>query len=182
MNFVTLTCPNCGGKLQITEDIDKFACTHCGNEHVVIRREGIVSIAPLTDELQKIKRGTDKTAAELAIVRLKYELQEVELKVNQLFDLSDMKNKLYLGMIKNGLQKMKKLSFLESSFVDYQKISDKLLDLNEDEIEQLIKILDPKGKQTKKPHIVKLRQIIILKQRKKTIVEQLYINQNIANS
>jgi predicted RNA-binding Zn-ribbon protein involved in translation (DUF1610 family) len=39
-DFVTLTCPNCGGKLQITPDINRFACTHCGNEHIVTLRTG----------------------------------------------------------------------------------------------------------------------------------------------
>ena len=36
-NYVTLTCPSCGGKLQITEDIDRFTCAYCGNEYFVKR-------------------------------------------------------------------------------------------------------------------------------------------------
>lgn len=34
-DFVTLSCPTCGGQLQITKDIERFACGHCGNEHIV---------------------------------------------------------------------------------------------------------------------------------------------------
>ncbi|MFL7795121.1 MAG: hypothetical protein AB8I69_23480 [Anaerolineae bacterium] len=30
LDSITLTCPSCGGKLQVTNDIDRFACTHCG--------------------------------------------------------------------------------------------------------------------------------------------------------
>ena len=40
-NFVTLTCPSCGGKLEITEDVEKFACGNCGNEHIVNRRGNV---------------------------------------------------------------------------------------------------------------------------------------------
>jgi predicted RNA-binding Zn-ribbon protein involved in translation (DUF1610 family) len=39
--FVILSCPSCGAKLQITDEIDKFACNHCGNELVVKRGGGI---------------------------------------------------------------------------------------------------------------------------------------------
>jgi len=45
-DFVTLTCPSCGGKLQITQDIDHFACAHCGTEHTVRRSGGTISLAP----------------------------------------------------------------------------------------------------------------------------------------
>jgi len=73
-NFITLTCPTCGGKLQITDDIERFACSHCGNEHIVKRGGGIVSLAPVTESLNQIKVGVDKTASELAIKRLKEEI------------------------------------------------------------------------------------------------------------
>ena len=48
-DLFTLTCPTCGGKLQITPDIDRFACTHCGNEHLVKRSEGVIAIQPLAE-------------------------------------------------------------------------------------------------------------------------------------
>ena len=77
-DFVTLSCPTCGGHLQITKDIDCFACAHCGNEHVVNRGGGIVTLAPVVDGLERIQRGTDRTAKELAIRRMKEELAEAE--------------------------------------------------------------------------------------------------------
>jgi outer membrane murein-binding lipoprotein Lpp len=79
--FVTLSCPTCGGKLEITEDIDRFACGNCGNEHIVIRRGGIVSIAPVIEELQKIGGGTDRTASELAIKRLTNEIHQLRSEI-----------------------------------------------------------------------------------------------------
>jgi DNA-directed RNA polymerase subunit RPC12/RpoP len=77
-DFVTLTCPTCGGKLQITPDIDRFACTHCGNEHLVKRGQGVIAIQPLAESLIGLKRATDRTASELAIRRLTDELQQLQ--------------------------------------------------------------------------------------------------------
>jgi len=75
--FLTLTCPSCGGKLQITQDVDRFACSYCGVEHIVKRGGGIVSIAPVIESLKRVQEGTDKTASELAIVRLQKEIQSL---------------------------------------------------------------------------------------------------------
>jgi hypothetical protein len=77
-DFVTLTCPSCGGKLQITDDIDRFACAHCGTEHVVRRGGGLVSLAPVVDGIQQVRMGVDKTASELAIRRLSEEIAELQ--------------------------------------------------------------------------------------------------------
>ncbi|MCC6457290.1 MAG: hypothetical protein IT328_20215 [Caldilineaceae bacterium] len=76
--FVTLSCPSCGGKLQITQDMDRFACGYCGNEHVVKRQGGVVMLAPVVEGLRRVQMGTDKTAAELAIIRLEKELGPAE--------------------------------------------------------------------------------------------------------
>jgi hypothetical protein len=83
-DFITLTCPNCAGKLQITDDINRFACMYCGVEHVVRRGGGIVTLQPVVDELKKVstgisgvKVGVDRTASELAIQRLLSEIQEL---------------------------------------------------------------------------------------------------------
>jgi hypothetical protein len=81
--FVSLTCPSCGGKLQITGDIEQFACGYCGTEYVVKRGVGIVSLAPGVEELKRIQIGTDKMASELAIPRLRAELEELEDKVSE---------------------------------------------------------------------------------------------------
>ena len=80
--FVTLSCPNCGGKLEITSDIDRFACGHCGIEHLVRRQGGIVSLSPVVDQLEKIEAGTDRTANELTLVRLSKESYELSAAVD----------------------------------------------------------------------------------------------------
>lgn len=84
-DFVSLTCPSCGGKLQITKDIDRFACGYCGNEHVVKRAGGIISIAPLVEKLTDVQVSLDKTGAELAINRLKEEIPMLQSQRQSLF-------------------------------------------------------------------------------------------------
>lgn len=79
-DFVTLSCPSCGGKLKITSDIGRFACTYCGQEHIVNRGEGVIYLSPITDSVQKIETNTNKTASELAIVRLQKEISYWENK------------------------------------------------------------------------------------------------------
>lgn len=88
-DFITLTCPSCGGKLNITSDISRFACTNCGNEHLIKRGGGIVSLVPLTIELRKVQAGVDKTASELAIKRLKEEILDIEIEIDDLLDEID---------------------------------------------------------------------------------------------
>jgi F0F1-type ATP synthase membrane subunit b/b' len=73
-DFITLSCPSCGGKLHITPDIDRFACAHCGNEHLVKRTGGVVALQPLADSLSGLKHATERTASELALRRLSDEL------------------------------------------------------------------------------------------------------------
>ena len=73
-DFVTLSCPTCGGKLEITNNINQFACAHCGNEHVVIRTGGLIALEPIEMDIKKIQVSTDLTASELAIKRLTDEI------------------------------------------------------------------------------------------------------------
>ena len=84
--FITLTCPSCGGKLQITTSMERFACEFCGNEHVVIRQGGVVYLKPIIETLQNIQVGTDKTVSELAIARLKNEIDEIEKVKKEIID------------------------------------------------------------------------------------------------
>jgi hypothetical protein len=64
--------------LQITKDIERFACAHCGKEHLVKRGGGIIALAPVIENMSK---GVDSTASELALVRLEKELADIKPKV-----------------------------------------------------------------------------------------------------
>lgn len=75
MAFVALKCPNCGGRLEVTKEMSTFACGYCGASVTVQRRGGTVSLS-LEEAIARVQVGTDKTAAELAIRRLREEVQE----------------------------------------------------------------------------------------------------------
>jgi hypothetical protein len=80
-DFVTLSCPNCGGKLEITPDIDRFACAYCGQEQIVNRGHGVVSLKPVIDNLEAVQQAVNlnahfssRAADELALQRLEKEI------------------------------------------------------------------------------------------------------------
>ena len=73
-HFVTLNCANCGARLDVYDDMERFACGYCGTEILVQRRGGAVTLKAVTEAIKKVQVGTDKTAAELATVRLRDEL------------------------------------------------------------------------------------------------------------
>jgi hypothetical protein len=75
--LVALKCPNCGGKLEVTGQMSHFACGYCGANVKVLRQGGTVSLS-LEDAIARVQIGTDRTAAELALRRLKEELAEAE--------------------------------------------------------------------------------------------------------
>ena len=83
-DFVSLTCPSCGSRLQVTPDLERFACGYCGNELVVRRGGGIVALQTVVDGLDRmatgvsqVREGVDRTATELAIQRLRQDSKEV---------------------------------------------------------------------------------------------------------
>jgi DNA-directed RNA polymerase subunit RPC12/RpoP len=75
--FINLSCANCGGKLEVYDDMDRFACGYCGTEMLVQRRGGTVALKAVAEAIEKVRKGVDKTAAELAIVRLEKERSEL---------------------------------------------------------------------------------------------------------
>jgi hypothetical protein len=74
---IAMGCPNCGAGLEITSDLETFACTYCGSTIKVTRHGGTVSLKQLEQAINGIKTSTDRIAAELALKRLGGELGEV---------------------------------------------------------------------------------------------------------
>ncbi len=95
-DFVTLACPNCGGKLNITSDQERFTCGFCSYEHIVRRNNGVVSLEPVVRVmkdiesnisnvgagLNKIGFSNEKQVAEQTIARLKGEIADLENQKN----------------------------------------------------------------------------------------------------
>ena len=135
-DFVSLTCPSCGGKLQITDDIDRFACGHCGNEHIVRRSGGIVALAPAVEGLERIQLGTEITACELAIRRLRDDIIALEGEISRLASetcRNDFSN------VRASLQAIGKLSRRESVKTDDIEHCQRLIEhLSSSESQRLI--------------------------------------------
>jgi hypothetical protein len=74
VKLLTLKCPNCSASLEIFPDMDSFACGYCGSQQMVQRRGGTISLKLVTDAIEKVQHGTDRTASELAIQRLTKEI------------------------------------------------------------------------------------------------------------
>jgi ribosomal protein S27E/cell division protein FtsB len=94
-DFISLSCPNCGGKLTITSDVERFTCQFCGHEHIVRRSGGLVALEPVLKNinagLNRVGEGmnqlglnSEKQAAEQTISRLTKEVDELDKKVIQL--------------------------------------------------------------------------------------------------
>jgi DNA-directed RNA polymerase subunit RPC12/RpoP len=74
MKVYILKCANCGGSLEIRSDTESFACGYCGASQIVERKGGVVSLRKIEAALAAVSSSTNKTASELALVRLKGEI------------------------------------------------------------------------------------------------------------
>lgn len=79
-SFVRLQCPGCGAKLEVYPDMERFACGYCGGEILAQRRGGTVALKAVVAAIRQVQKGTDRTAAELALVRLEKELAALRAK------------------------------------------------------------------------------------------------------
>ena len=80
-DIVTLSCPFCGGKLEISQGIDKIVCAHCGNAHIVHHVGGSIALRPMVEEIGKAKEIDAKTTYEMDIGRLNGEIAKLELEI-----------------------------------------------------------------------------------------------------
>lgn len=76
INIISLKCSSCGAILEISPDMEHFACGYCGVEQIVERRGGTVALKQVSEAIARVQKATDKTAAELAIRRLTSEIAD----------------------------------------------------------------------------------------------------------
>jgi hypothetical protein len=79
-DILSLSCPSCGHTFQITNNMDRFNCIVCGNEYIVDRIAGIVTLKPVIDGSKKVQAGVDKDENELDIVMLQAEIEDLKYK------------------------------------------------------------------------------------------------------
>jgi hypothetical protein len=75
---ITLQCPNCGARLEITPDMEIFACGHCGTQQMVRRAGNTVSLKLIGEAVAGVKVNTDRMAAEMAVRRLRDDVEAIE--------------------------------------------------------------------------------------------------------
>lgn len=81
LKVIAMNCPNCGARLDVTSDLDTFACAYCGSTIKVARHGGTVSLVRIEQAIGGIKTSTDRIAAELALKRLQRELGGVTAEI-----------------------------------------------------------------------------------------------------
>lgn len=136
-DFITLACTSCGGKLEITRDIERFACSHCGTEHLVKRGVGVISLAPVVESITKIQEGTSKTASELAIIRIKNEIAEVKDQIEVLMNTKISIAPVY-RFFRYRFQKLGKLNFWNVGFATNKKLEKIMRSLTIEELDELL--------------------------------------------
>jgi len=80
---VPLKCSSCGAALQIAPDVEGFSCSYCGGQQIVLRRGGTIALKLVGESVARVQRGTDRTAAELAVRRLKDDLLSLDSKFQE---------------------------------------------------------------------------------------------------
>jgi predicted RNA-binding Zn-ribbon protein involved in translation (DUF1610 family) len=80
-DLLTLTCPTCGGSLQVTNDVDHFACMHCGNTHIV---DPETRAASLAGEVQTLRAEVTAQRLQSELAILKKRRDEAHLGLTQM--------------------------------------------------------------------------------------------------
>lgn len=83
LKIYKLNCASCNSNLEVPSDIDKFNCSYCGTQQIVQRSGGIIALREVIDAVNRVQIGTDKTAAELALVRLQKEQNNLDYKLDE---------------------------------------------------------------------------------------------------
>ena len=68
-----LTCPCCGGRLAIPQDVSASTCVYCGEDYLVRRETGLIYLSPGLEPGREIKKESELTETERVILRLRKE-------------------------------------------------------------------------------------------------------------
>jgi hypothetical protein len=80
MKIVSLMCGSCGAAAQVSDNTERFTCSFCKAIQVIERSNGVL----VAHGLAQIQQGTDRMAAELALVRLDAERLSLTVTLNRL--------------------------------------------------------------------------------------------------
>lgn len=84
MRILSMNCASCSAPIEIKPEVSQFVCAYCGASQMVDRSGGAVTLNLVTDAIHQVQRGTDRTAAELALVRLRKKLATLQRELDSL--------------------------------------------------------------------------------------------------
>ncbi|HTP08074.1 MAG TPA: zinc ribbon domain-containing protein [Anaerolineae bacterium] len=94
-NLITLTCPSCGGRLEVTNNTERYVCAHCGNTHIVDPGERAESLA---NEVEQMRLKMDIRQVEEDLTTLRERLTAIEAQLNEQHDGQKMVSMLIWAM------------------------------------------------------------------------------------
>lgn len=75
INLIALKCTNCSATLKLSDRLDRFICNYCGTEQLLVHDTSGYSFKRIEDKLDSLEKATEKGNAELALKRLREDLQ-----------------------------------------------------------------------------------------------------------
>lgn len=82
INLISLKCVNCSATLELSDRLDRFICNYCGTEQLLVHNTSGYAFKRLEDKLDSLERATEKGNAELALKRLREDLQLKMVQLN----------------------------------------------------------------------------------------------------
>lgn len=87
-DFITMSCPSCGGSLRISPNTPTLICQHCGTEHIIRREAGSILLesfarCPQCSRNDKVQKVSAILASQTNTVRgVTYESSTLALKLS----------------------------------------------------------------------------------------------------
>jgi predicted RNA-binding Zn-ribbon protein involved in translation (DUF1610 family) len=83
-DFISMTCPSCGGQLQVRKDLQKYFCMYCGSELVLKQdSDGVFSTIQARD-LQASAKLKEIQFSMAAMELLKSQVAEIEKEIRKI--------------------------------------------------------------------------------------------------
>ncbi len=119
INLITLKCSNCSASLKFSDKIDRFICNYCGSEQLVMHNSDGFFFKKLEKKMADLERATERGNAELAIKRLKEDLDSAffqlkgvqEKKSDLIFLLNNRRENSKMVLIGTAFLQMAILAF-----------------------------------------------------------------------
>lgn len=86
INLISLKCSNCSANLELSDKLNRFICNYCGTEQLLVHGTDGYSFQRLEQKLENIEKVAEKSAAELALKRLREDLQLKMVQINAIIE------------------------------------------------------------------------------------------------